>query len=166
MRINHILKPKKQTRWNHCWYASIQMLKTWKNSGVKTKPTGDITMKLHDQNSKLDWNFNSPHFDQVVNENKLKYLNKNKLNIREPDTVVNILTEYGPFIALGLFGKISFLKVTLSAANPHAIVIAGIDTEKKQFKMIDPWTGKESWVDYKHLVGLEDGARGGLVHNI
>lgn len=166
MRIDHILKPKKQTRWNHCWYASIQMLKTWKNGGVKTKPTGDITMKLHDKNSTLDCNFNSSDFDHVVNENKLKYLSKLYLNIREPEKVVKILTDYGPFIVMGLFGKISFFKVILFAGNPHAIVIAGIDTEKKQFKMIDPWTGKESWVDYKYLVGLEDGVRGGLVHNL
>ena len=34
------LTHKTQTKANDCWYASVQMLKSWANNSVKAKPSG------------------------------------------------------------------------------------------------------------------------------
>ena len=40
IEIAHTMK----TKANDCWYARVQMLKTWKANGVKSQPQGEHTM--------------------------------------------------------------------------------------------------------------------------
>jgi hypothetical protein len=101
------LKHKTQTKCNDCWYASIQMLKTWQADGVKTKPSGTHTKHLHAgivghrlrPDSKL-----SKHFKDVLKENGLITLGPLVVRLTFATDVLEALETYGPLMVGGDFG--------------------------------------------------------------
>ncbi len=139
------LHHKPQTKLNDCWYASIQMLKTYRAGGTKTKPSGTHTMHLH--KGLLGHRLNadslkSKHFTHVLTENKLRCLPTSELDLGRPDSVAQCLGDYGPIAIGGSFGEVGPLK-----GFGHFIVLAGVkgDAASKYYKIYDPDQKRPEW---------------------
>jgi hypothetical protein len=138
------LQHKKQTKLNDCWYASTQMLKTYAK-GTKTKAAGDHTRRLHSGlfghtlNSDMK---KSKHFEYVLAENDLVPVPRSEMRLYNLASVRTALEKYGPIIIGGEFYKVLFKKFG------HYIVLAGVDTDKRTYKIYDPAWGKNGpeWI--------------------
>lgn len=99
MSIRYVIriKHKQQTTSNDCWYACAQMLLTWKYGGVKTKPSGHHTGKLHTgplaHTLHADY-MQSKHLKGVLNENGLKIITR--LDLTDFHNVFTHSCEMGP----------------------------------------------------------------------
>jgi Papain-like cysteine protease AvrRpt2 len=172
------VKHKTQTKLFDCWYASIQMLKTWQNDGVKVKPTGTHTKRLHAgpfghrlnaysgehphksvQNARV-----SKHFLEVLRENGLVRLTRIDLKPDQPMSWLKNLRENGPIMAGGTFGK--FMGGLIDDLG-HYVVVAGVDTDLEELYIHDPWESvgptrmkirdfyPKLWSDFESLFAVE-----------
>jgi hypothetical protein len=133
------LAHKEQTKLNDCWYASIQMLKTWKNWGTKVKPSGAHTKHLHAGlfGHKLNADSGkSKHFEKVLTENNIICLPRTVLRLQEPESLLDALQTYGPIMSGGTFGK---AMRGLIKNLGHYVVLAGVDTISGYYMLHDPW---------------------------
>ena len=71
---------KHQTRLNDCWYACIQMIRTWKHDGAKTKAVG-AGVRAHRGRGLFGGGFwgwtlgkHSPQWQAILDENELIYV--------------------------------------------------------------------------------------------
>jgi Papain-like cysteine protease AvrRpt2 len=152
--LNPALMHKKQTKANDCWYASVQMLKSYR-FGVKTKPVGTHTMHLHKgllghrlhADSKV-----SKHFAGVLQENNLRCLDTNRFLLSSPGMVEECLREFGPIAILGNFGQVGPIR-----GLGHFVVLAGIKEDAvgigtRKFKIHDPAKSVGGWEPAKFYI--------------
>jgi len=142
--IDYPIQHKKQTKLNNCWYASIQMLKTHASGGAKAKSTGTSAEHLHGgvfgHRLHADKK-NSKHFEKVLEDNGLITLPGLVARMNKPDHVYKFLDEFEPIVLGGTFGEVAFLK-----GFGHFIVLAGVDTDSRTYKIYDPAKKKPQWV--------------------
>lgn len=140
-----LLTHKKQRKANDCWYASIQMLRTWKENQT-TKPKGDHTKHLHKgilghtlRASAVE----SKHFTHVLTENNLKCIDNTEFDPGNSAKVDSCLRKYGPIIIGGRFGQLGPIKNL-----GHYIVVGGVGGTAAQpmLKILDPDKKAEAWV--------------------
>jgi hypothetical protein len=140
---------KSQTKANDCWYACIQMLKTYK-AGTKTKTIGEAALHLHGGilgHTLLADSTRSKSFTKVLDQNNLVCVCKEMyFNIIYPDTVEDALRKYGPIMIGGMYGRLFGFK-----KMGHFIVLAGIDTDRQLFKIYDPDEKKPDWRSYNRV---------------
>lgn len=138
------LRHKKQSKLNDCWYASIQMLKTQANGGVKTKTSGTHSDYLHSGpiGHRLNADTASKHYQHVIDENGLKCLPRAECPLYLPNKVLEVLKKYGPIMVGGTFGSVLWMKHRFG----HYIVLAGVDTDRLLYKINDPNENRALWV--------------------
>lgn len=154
------LTHKHQTKANDCWYASIQMVKTWAAGGIKTKATGQHTSYLHGGllGHKLHADAaRSKHFSHVLVENGMQTIPKSELSLAlleapaayaAAPNVLSCLKKYGPFVIGGSYGAFGPFKDL-----GHFIVMAGIDTERQMYKIYDPDKRGPEWRPRQAVAG-------------
>lgn len=133
---------KKQTKMNDCWYASIQMLLSWR-AGQKAKPQGKAVSKHRDL-----WamgrtlSFGSDTGAQAMRDNGLVAVG-DKLDSGDIDTVHQVLQKYGPFIVGGKYGP---------CGAGHFVVICGVNTVTGQIYRDNPaWGYGKAWKPLSYL---------------
>src|SRR5688572_1476956 len=93
---------KTQTKMNDCWYACIQMMKSWK-AGAKTKPSGSNTLNHRSSMTGQAIRFYDDVGIEVLKENKLIFL-YDEFKFDDMTTLYFCSQKYGPLIASGKFG--------------------------------------------------------------
>lgn len=138
----HDFQHKRQTKANDCWYASIQMLLTWR-AGVKAKPQGAAVANHRDV-----WaigrtlSFGSDAGAQAMRDNGLVTVG-NQLDTDEIDTVLKLLRKYGPFIVGGTLGP---------CGAGHFVVICGVNTSTRMVYRDNPaWGHGKAWKPMSYL---------------
>lgn len=145
------LTHKHQTKANDCWYASIQMLKTWKAGGVKTKAAGQATAYLHRGilgHRLLADSARSKRFVHVLAENDLMTIPRTEISLTTMElptgfrgaSALTALQKYGPIIIGGGYGELGPIKNL-----GHFIVLAGVDTDRQRYKIYDPDKRAPDW---------------------
>lgn len=140
---------KKQTKANDCWYACIQMLRSFSKGG-KTKPStqqhtarlhsGILGHRLHSDPKK------SKHFVEVLRENGLKRLGTDRLYLENSSLVYQLLVEHGPIMIGGGYGKFGPFKDL-----GHFVVISGVNTEASKYRINDPAETGSAWRSAKWI---------------
>ena len=162
MRIDFELVHKKQTKANDCWYACIQMLRTYKAGGEKTKTIGDAALNLRKipiLGRTLAAREDNSVFYQIIRDNNLCVVcNTRRFKILEIETIVDTMQALGPIMIGGMYGRL------LGKKMGHFIILSGIDTERQIFLVNDPDKRKDEWrtfhsvqKDYWGTVYTDDG---------
>jgi len=141
---------KHQTKANDCWYASIQMLKTWRD-GSKTKADGKHTQHLHSGilgHRLRAVSAESKHFTYVLTENNLMCLSKLEFSPWNADNVIECLKRYGPIIIGGDYGEFGPVK-----GLGHYIVLSGVGgtAASNEYKINDPDLKAPEWRSAKKI---------------
>jgi hypothetical protein len=133
---------KKQTKAKDCWYASIQMLLSWRE-GQKSKPKGAAVTKNRDVwalGRTLD--FGSDTGAQVIRDNGLTEIG---LEI-DPTAIASVLAalkKYGPFIVGGDYGP---------CGMGHFVVVCGVNTTTNMIQRDNPaWGYGKAWKPLSYL---------------
>ena len=133
---------KKQTKANDCWYACIQMLRTWQ-AGAKSKPLGKTVAEHRDV-----WafgrtlGFGSTKGMQIQADNGLKEIGLELLT-DDIDSIHNALFKYGPFIVGGSYGP---------CGAGHFVVICGVNTDTGMIYRDNPaWGYGKDWKPLSYL---------------
>jgi|SRR4051812_28594611 hypothetical protein len=142
---NIVITHKHQTRANDCWYACVQMLRTYyfREGRHKTKPMGESVSKHRNQGAfSLVWgNPIGRHDEQWKN-----ILAHNSL--REVPVMVTMGLEqlqngvdaYGPLMIGGSFGLFKF---------GHYIVVTGTEPSANTVLVNDPWHKKAGSLSFE-----------------
>lgn len=139
------LTHKKQTRLNDCWYACMQMLKTWQAGDVKTKAIGPA-VNAHRNAGAFGGGFWGHTFGQgdaqyqsILNENGLRDVG----HLAYTNTATDLQTaidNLGPLIIGGDFGQVARIRGTntwILKGMGHYILAVG--TDPGQVHIHDPW---------------------------
>lgn len=139
---------KKQTRANDCWYACIQMLKTWRAGGVKTKPTG-AGVRHHRNLGPFSKVWGNPlggddaDFQAILTQNGLQDLMADQMvYTHNLAALQDICDRFGPYIVGGEFGQALRVRGTshwLMKRMGHYIVVVGTDQGSGNVIVHDPW---------------------------
>lgn len=158
-QFTYHLTHKQQTKANDCWYACIQMLKTWKAQGKKTKAVGTHTSYLHGGvlGHKLRPDaLGSKHFKHVLAENDMITIdNVFGISLKTMElpqgytgaSALGALMKHGPIIIGGEYGQIKVAGQLFMDNLGHFIVLAGLDTASKKYWIYDPDKRYPSWRD-------------------
>lgn len=138
------LTHKTQTKLNDCWYACIQMLKTYQ-AGQKTKPTG-AAVNAHRKAGALNGGFwghalgaNDPQFVGILQQNGLQDVSDD-VGTNSVEAIQLYIDRYGPLIIGGDFGQVARIRGTntwLLKGMGHYIVLIG--TDPGVVHIHDPW---------------------------
>ncbi|OXJ06548.1 papain-like cysteine protease family protein [Burkholderia sp. AU6039] len=133
---------KTQSKMTDCWYASIQMLLSWK-AGEKTKPIGENVQQHRDFpliGRKLA--FGSEIGGKIMADNGLVAVG-DKLDLNDTSSLATVLAAHGPIILNGKFDPLR---------QGHTVVLSGIDPATQQVAIHDPsWTGGVQWKPMSYL---------------
>lgn len=140
------LTHKHQTRANDCWYACIQMLRTYANDGTKTKPVGQgVTSHRNQGPFSLIWGnplgSDDPHYQNILTSNGLIDVST-RVGTGSRQAIQDGVTNFGPLIFGGDFGKVLRLRGTnkwLLRGMGHYIVVTGTDADANVVHINDPW---------------------------
>ena len=140
---------KKQSKLNDCWYACIQMLKTYRH-GEKTKTIGDAALNLRNvpiMGRTLRAAEDNTVFHEILNQNGLlRVATRNEfkgfLANHDDELVLRSLQKLGPIMIGGMYGRL------LGKKMGHFIVLSGIDTERQMYKINDPDKSQADWRSY------------------
>jgi hypothetical protein len=144
---------KQQTKMNDCWYACIQMIRTHRANGTKTKAIG-AAVHTHRAGVKLTpWIWgqpiadNHPNWSQILLDNKLKELPNQWGTQTTLKEIQDTMELHGPLIVGGSFGKVGRIfgsDMYLAKGQGHYIVVCGTDSQANVVHVDDPWAGKEN----------------------
>ena len=133
---------KRQTKANDCWYACIQMLRSWRE-GHKAKPQGQAV-----QNHRDVWafgrtlSFGSNEGDDVKRDNGLVSIGS-ELSADDIQSVHKVLKKYGPVIIGGRYGP---------CGAGHFVVLNGVNTGTGQISRDNPaWGYGQAWKPLSYL---------------
>lgn len=141
---------KRQTKLADCWYACIQMLRTYRH-GTKTKTIGDAaarlrnvpiigrTLRAADDNSAFFEILRQNGLMRVATRNEFK----NFLTDSDDQLVMRALERFGPIMIGGMYGRLLGKK-----KMGHYIVLSGIDTDRQLYKINDPGESQPDWRSY------------------
>lgn len=154
------LTHKQQTRLNDCWYACIQMLKTWR-AGAKTKPTGNA-VNAHRNAGAFGGGFwghtlggADPQYQAILTENALREVSDSVYTNTATD-LQTAIDNFGPLIIGGDFGQVARIRGTnnwILKGMGHYIVAVG--TDPGQVHVHDPWRSHRTilpWADFRAQV--------------
>ena len=144
------LTHKKQTRANDCWYACMQMLKTHRAGGVKTKVTGPAMQ--HHRNRGVfsgfwgnDIGSNDGDFAGVLAQNNLRDISTDIWESGELNSinrVQNMCDRFGPVMVGGRFGQVLRVRGTshwMIKRQGHYIVVVGANPYANTVIVHNPW---------------------------
>lgn len=128
---NILIQHKTQTRANDCWYACIQMLRTYR-AGKKSKPEGAGVKAHRDESMPLSWELvwghklgeNSPQFKNILRSNNLIDVGGSVL-FSDARYIQDALDKHGPLMVLGDFCSIGVKEFG------HWVVVTGTDLKNK-----------------------------------
>ncbi|MDM7923681.1 MAG: papain-like cysteine protease family protein [Pyrinomonadaceae bacterium] len=143
--IQHAVKHKHQSKANDCWYACIQMLRTWK-TGSKTKAAGTAAAYLHGGVMGHRLNAVGNRMDDIKKSNNLLAIG-DKIDFSDISDIAKWINHYGPLMVGGDFGapiNVPVVQMAIGRMFGHFIVVAGADTGKDRVWIHDPmlWDGK------------------------
>lgn len=144
---------KNQTRLNDCWYACIQMLRTYKNNGLKTKPQG-VTLHRDKKLFAPVWGnplgADDPEYRNILEANDLRDVSAS-VGVGSLKLLQEAVDTYGPLIVGGGFGKLLRVPGTnrwLVRGLGHYVVVAGTDTVADTVLINDPDKRQEGSVPF------------------
>jgi len=146
---------KHQTRLNDCWYACIQMLRTWKN-GAKTKASG-AGVSAHRNQGLLSggfwgWTLGSEdaEWNNILTQNELVDVST-LVGSNSPASIQLAVDQHGPLLFGGNFGKVGRIPGTrrhILTGQGHYIVVAGTSGASNIVHVNDPWHTKATDMDF------------------
>lgn len=161
------LTHKHQTRLNDCWYACIQMIRTWKE-GVKTKASG-AGVTAHRNRGPLGggfWGFTlgagDAEWNNILQQNQLLDVS-DSVATNTAHSIQAAVDLHGPLIFGGDFGKVGRVPGTrrhLMTGMGHYIVVVGTSGASDMVHIHDPWHtqgGDMSFQEFRQLVWKADG---------
>ena len=157
---------KHQARLNDCWYACIQMIRTWKHDGAKTKAVG-AGVRAHRGRGLFGGGFwgwtlgkHSPQWQAILDENELIDVGWD-VGTNACASVQHYVDQYGPLIVGGDFGKVGRLPGTskhVLTEQGHYIVVAGTSGASDIVHVNDPWHTRPTdmaFTEFRRLIWLD-----------
>lgn len=135
---------KKQSKPADCWYASMQMVLSWKH-GTTTKPAGESVRQHRSGFLGKKLAFGSRAGGRIMDDNGLVAVG-DKLELGDANSLKTLLNRHGPIILCGKFDPLR---------QGHFVVLTGVDPESGQIAIQDPgWTGGIQWKSLDYLKRL------------